>query len=640
MTELPNHRWAQFNQSLLAEEFAYLRALLAPKDGEVKVTAIKETSETRPLPAAIDTLSTLFSLSDFERYLVLLCAGVELDNDLLMAVNKLGASYVSFGLAINVLPNPHWNALAPQEPLRRWRLIYLVEPVESLNQARLTLDERVLHFIAGYNYMDHRLQGFVKVVPACGLLAKPHQLILDQIKQQSWINGGTAEACVLYGDDSTAQRDVAASFAESVGCQLCTLDASKLPVEAQALNALASIWYREQILTKYFLCIEHVDDNTAVSVTEFLAQLNSCVFITAREPTLINGSQISFKINKSDALEQKALWLQALGSNATVLQEAVNKASNHYKLSASDIERLSAEFRDSSATTDTQNYSLKLMKKLRYAHSRNVSSLVQVIEPRLGWSELHLPDMQMQILSSIVSQVRNREKVYREWGFAKAAHLDSGVSALFCGYSGTGKTMAAEVIANDLSLMLWRLDLASVMSKYIGDTEKNLSKIFDAAESAGVVLVVDEADALFGKRSEVNDSRDRYANIGVSYLLQRMECFSGLVILTSNNKSAIDSAFHRRIRFCVSFSLPDAQLRQSIWQSAFPTDAPVRNLDFTKLARLELTGGSIRNIALNAAFQAAELDTDISMELLRNAAQLDAVKTGRALPKSEVGDWL
>jgi SpoVK/Ycf46/Vps4 family AAA+-type ATPase len=193
-----------------------------------------------------------------------------------------------------------------------------------------------------------------------------------------------------------------------------------------------------------------------------------------------------------------------------------------------------------------------------------VEELAQRIEPVAGWNDIVLPEAQKQILRELTAQVRQRKKVYQDWGFAGTGSRGLGISALFAGESGTGKTMAAEVLANELQLDLYRIDLSQVVNKYIGETEKNLKQIFDAAEEGGAILLFDEADALFGKRSDVKDSHDRYSNIEVSYLLQRMEAYGGLAVLTTNMKGALDKAFLRRIRFVVQFPYPDAAHRADI----------------------------------------------------------------------------
>ena len=237
-------------------------------------------------------------------------------------------------------------------------------------------------------------------------------------------------------------------------------------------------------------------------------------------------------------------------------------------------------------------------------------------------------------------QVRQRGQVYEAWGFRRQHDRGLGIAALFAGGSGTGKTLAAEVLASELQLDLYRIDLSSVVDKYIGETEKNLRQIFDAAEAGGVILLFDEADALFGKRSEVKDSHDRHANIEVSYLLQRMEQYRGLAILTSNIKDALDEAFLRRLRFVVEFPFPDAAERAAIWQRVFPPETPTRGLDFNRLARLNVAGGSIRNIALNAAFQAAEVGAPVGMAHILQATRREYEKLQRPLTDAEIRDWV
>src|SRR6266849_687519 len=231
-----------------------------------------------------------------------------------------------------------------------------------------------------------------------------------------------------------------------------------------------------------------------------------------------------------------------------------------------------------------------------------LDALAQRLDVKATWDDLVLPNEQMSLMRQIAGQVRERHKVHAEWGFALKMNRGFGISALFSGESGTGKTMAAEVIANDLRLNLYRIDLSAVVSKYIGETEKNLRKLFDAAEQGGAILFFDEADALFGKRSEVKDAHDRYANIEINYLLQRMEAFSGLAILATNMKSALDPAFLRRLRFVLEFRAHGLAERKAIWQKIFPAETQTVGLDHDRLAKFNLNGGNINNVAINAAF--------------------------------------
>jgi SpoVK/Ycf46/Vps4 family AAA+-type ATPase len=236
--------------------------------------------------------------------------------------------------------------------------------------------------------------------------------------------------------------------------------------------------------------------------------------------------------------------------------------------------------------------------------------------------------------------VAHRTTVYDSWGFGAISARGLGISALFAGSSGTGKTLAAEVLANALALDLYRIDLSSVVSKYIGETEKNLRRVFDAAEDGGAILFFDEADALFGKRSEVKDSHDRYANIEINYLLQRMESYRGLAVLATNRKGDLDPAFMRRVRFVVNFPFPDTSLRAEIWRRIFPTGTPTDDLDVAKLSRLKVAGGNIRNIALNAAFLAAAEGSSVGMFHLQRAAKAECAKIEKPLTEAEIGGWL
>jgi SpoVK/Ycf46/Vps4 family AAA+-type ATPase len=251
-----------------------------------------------------------------------------------------------------------------------------------------------------------------------------------------------------------------------------------------------------------------------------------------------------------------------------------------------------------------------------------LDAFAQRLSSTVGWDDIVLPTDELDALREVADQVAYRHTVYRRWGFADRISRGLGISALFCGPSGTGKSMAAEVIANHLRLDLHRIDLSTVVDKYIGETEKNLRRLFDAAESGGAILFFDEADALFGKRSQVKDAHDRYANIEVNYLLQRMESFTGLAILATNMRSALDPAFLRRLRFVITFPYPDVDQRRAIWARVLPPRTPRDpNLDLDRLARLPATGGMIRNIALNAAFAAAAAATDVTMPLLLAAAR-------------------
>ena len=264
-----------------------------------------------------------------------------------------------------------------------------------------------------------------------------------------------------------------------------------------------------------------------------------------------------------------------------------------------------------------------------------LETLAQRIDVKAGWQDIVLPEDETALLHLIAKQVRQRGKVYQEWGFHQRMNRGKGISALFAGESGTGKTMAAEVIAKDLGLHLYRIDLATVVSKYIGETEKNLRRLFDAVEDGGAILFFDEADALFGKRSEVKDAHDRYANIEINYLLQRLEAYRGLAILATNKKNSIDRAFLRRLRFVVNFPFPSVAERAKIWQKVFPKETPTEELDWERLSRFNFTGGNIHSIALNAAFMAAEAGKSVTIEFVLTAARMEFKKLDKLVSEAD-----
>lgn len=265
--------------------------------------------------------------------------------------------------------------------------------------------------------------------------------------------------------------------------------------------------------------------------------------------------------------------------------------------------------------------------------------LVTLVEPSRRWDDLILPAPVLARLHELAAQVVQRPRVYDEWGFGGPLGRARGITALFAGPSGTGKTLAAEVLAGELGVDLQRVDLAGVVDKYIGETEKHLGAVFDAAERSGALLFFDEADALFGKRTEVRDSHDRYANLEVDYLLQRMEAYPGLAVLATNRRRALDGAFLRRLRFVIEFPVPDVSSRRRIWERALPTEAPTDDLALDVVSRLELSGGSIVNVAVNAAFAAATSEQPIGMAHLESAALAELEKLERLVRASDFSGW-
>jgi SpoVK/Ycf46/Vps4 family AAA+-type ATPase len=368
--------------------------------------------------------------------------------------------------------------------------------------------------------------------------------------------------------------------------------------------------------------------------------MQSMIFVAARDPIRSPRRRfIRLDVRGPSPAEQRGLWRGVLGPSAGDLNGKLGEITAQFSLGPQGIHAAGAEALDALSRRPGEELGSALWEACRSQARSRLDDLAQRIEPAAAWEDLILPSHQKNVLREILANVRQRARVYDAWGFAGKGSRGLGISALFAGASGTGKTMAAEVLAGELRLDLYRIDLSQVVSKYIGETEKNLRRVFDAAEEGGAVLLFDEADALFGKRSEVKDSHDRYANIEVSYLLQRMESYRGLAILTTNMKSELDPAFLRRLRFVVRFPFPDAAGRAGIWERIFPADTPTEGLDVHKLARLNVAGGNIRNIALQAAFLAADEGGPVRMNHLLRAAYTECAKLERPLTEAEIGGW-
>jgi ATPase family associated with various cellular activities (AAA) len=580
-----------------------------------------------PAPGPVDTVVERLGLSAFERDVLLLAAAVELDGEVAALVGKAlgtGDPRPTFALAMAALPEPHWDALTPDRPLRRWRLLTL-HGSGALATRPLAVDEHVLHLLTGLTGTHSGLDGLVAVQDELTSLA-PSQLETAEELAAAVASLRGRLLVRLDGDDRDARSAVAAHLATRLGLELLVVQDAAL-AEADLASA-ATVLDREALLGERLL----VTGNERL-----LALLRSRVVVTdgPAENLVTDRTVVARTVDLPTGQEQVATWLGTMDAELVVepaLDTAVREVAHHYRLSARSIRAIAAEW---SATAQGTPDDLRRLARERARVG--LGALAERVDPRAGWEDLVLPEGQLRLLRDLAGQVRHRSLVYDEWGFGRRANRGFGVTALFAGESGTGKTMAAEVIAGDLGLDLYRIDLSAVVSKYIGETEKNLRRLFDAAEAGGAVLLFDEADALFGRRSEVKDSHDRYANLEVAYLLQRMEGYRGLAILTTNLRSNVDTAFLRRLRFVVQFPFPDRTLRAELWRRAFPPQTPTEELDPVQLAELQISGGSIHAVAVSAAFAAAEQGRAVSPEHVLHGARVEYAKAERTLTDVETG---
>jgi vesicle-fusing ATPase len=618
-------------QGSLVSELEHVRALLLAFSEDAPAPT---PPEIRPggLESPVDRLTRVLGLSEFERELLLLTAAVELDGEVAALVAALQGNdpRPTFALALSTLPQGHWDALGPRSPLRRLGLIELA-PATTLANCHLRIAERVLHHLMGIDAGEERLEGLLREATAVPL--SPTQLLLAD--ELAWTAVGTASrvAVRLDGEDRDAQLGVAQAFAGALGRAALVVHGCALPPPGRELSNVARLVDRESLLLDGLPVIETLDAHES-AVTALLEGLDAPIAVVIGDSPTPTPGRIGLQrsLPLPSPAEGRELWTIALGESAGGdLAEAVEEVAQHFRLSATAIDAAAREL--VSRTGDLAPSDLRRMCRERARIS--LDGLAERVDPVATWDDLVLPDGHLEVLREIVRHVRHRTQVYERWGFGERTARGLGVTALFSGESGTGKTLAAEVIARELDLDLYRIDLATTVSKYIGETEKNLRRVFAAAEASGAVLLFDEADALFGKRGEVSDSHDRYANLEVAYLLQRMESYRGLAILTTNLHSNVDRAFMRRLRFVVSFPFPDAGQRAEIWRRTFPPAAPLNGIDADVLARLVAPGGTIRTIALSAAFSAAEDGSPVTPAHVLRAAQIEYAKTERVLTDAE-----
>jgi hypothetical protein len=658
MSELA--QWQKGNEDYLAAALNWLRLLLmrhvedtspaetVTDEQMAEAQAAMLAAEKTEPPPALSIAARQFGLSSFERDVLLLSTAMELDTRIAYlcarAQDDPNKTYATFALAFSIFAEPSWDALSPERPLRYWRLIEINQPnAQPLSVSAIRADERIVSYIKGLNYLDDRLAPLLIPLEFNesqeDLPASQQELVSTIVRNLRRAAPAAPPVINLLGSDQASKRSISCRATAALGLHLYRLAAELLPRQAAELETLARLWQRESTLLPLALYLDahEVDratqgDGSAQPINRFLTRSNGVFFLDTRDlwPTL-SRLTVAIDVNKPTAAEQQSAWRGALGAAAADNPE---RLGGQFNLDLPTIARCAR-----TVLAETGNNETDLQQRLWsacLARTRpQLDNLAQRLDPRATWDDIVLPPIEKNLLRQIADQVGNRARVYGEWGFARKMNRGLGISALFAGDSGTGKTMAAEVIANELRLNLYRIDLSAVVSKYIGETEKNLRRLFDAAEDGGAILFFDEADALFGKRSEVKDSHDRYANIEINYLLQRMESYRGLAILATNMKSALDTAFVRRLRFIVDFPFPGLVERKAIWKGVFPPEAKTRGLDFDRLARLNLTGGNIHNVALNAAFLAARADRAVSMPLVLDAARAEFRKLGRPLNESD-----
>jgi DNA polymerase III delta prime subunit len=632
-------------------------AAMEARAAELRTQAAATASaawELRPL----QELARLFGLEDFDLSVVLLCLAPEIDRkyEKLYAYlqNDVMRKWPTLDLALDLNCSSLDERLSCRErllpgmPLLFHQLIVFSHETgdgqASLLSRPLRLDDRIAAHLLGADVMDDAIAGFTQVtVP----LATMDDLVVPEELKSRLLNlRDTDESLCLFAGPRGSGRKLAAEV-------LCSMSGRNLLV-ANIPKALAAGIVTPRIAGK---------------LTREAALRNACLYLDGAE-ALLPDDKLQSRLALLDAIEKGAgpaiiattqEWSEALGDPREPISTIPFPTPDHNlrlalwwryapELDRTETSALAAKFqftggRIRSAAAQARRLSGRagvislddLYQACRAQSTSRLTSTARRVTPMYNWEDICLPPEGLAHLREICAHLHYKRQVFGEWRFDHKMSLGKGVSALFVGAPGTGKTMAAEVIAQELKLDLYKVDLSCVVSKYIGETEKNLGRVFDEADRSNGILFFDEADALFGRRSEVKDSHDRYANIEVDYLLQRMEEYQGIVILASNFQRNIDEAFRRRLRFLVEFPIPDEKQRARIWATVFPREAPLHeDIDFGFLAhKFKLTGGSIRNIALSSAFMAVQDEEPVRMHHLIRATRRELRKLGRLCVKAD-----
>jgi len=615
-------------------------------------------------------LKALFNLTSTEMDIVLICLACELDltqQKLLSYLQgNINGNYPSIDVLLNLLSDnleqkTRLRALLQENAVLCKQLLLEVgrEHGTDLSLLRpVRLNERLLNYLLEHDICDkHLAEIAVYSMPQRSL----DKLILPPGLRERVLQFATHEKnfCLyLQGGPGTGKRSLAEAICQKWQRPMLAVDMARL-LTAQNLSFAKSLQLtlREAKFRQAMVYYYHFDslfaEENAWQLRQATEQLNEHPgsVLLAGQNTLLPSLQytqkplLEIKLAKPSADERLQLWRQAwqrLDFDASGLD--IDAVANRFQLVPSQIQAAAYSLYQQQMLQQEPVSNKQLYRVCQQQTTHQMSTLAKHIQPTYSLKDIVLPAACVTQLKDMISYVKNHHVVYEKLGFGKKLAMGKGLNALFAGPPGTGKTMAAEIIADALDLELYKIDLSSIISKYIGDTEKNLSRIFDEAETSNAILFFDEADALFSKRSEVKDSHDKHANVETSYLLQRIEAYQGIVILATNFKRNLDEAFVRRLHFLIDFPFPDSQERAEIWRHIWPARVKLSSkVDLNKLAEhLEIAGGNIRNVALQATFKAIDVNSPLLNELeidiphILYAAERELRKIGKIVNEEEL----
>ncbi|HNC42141.1 MAG TPA: AAA family ATPase [Nitrosomonas sp.] len=630
-----------------------------------------------PLPEQLYQLLQSFSLSRFDICILIIALAPELDlkYERLYAYlqDDVSKKRPSVDLALNLLCP---SALEKMQRRRHFAtdasLIAneLVHLIADTNQSQppllahyLKLDDQIVSFILNEQSIDKRIVSACNLTFPAGNL-RSNAIINDAEKDlpalaKKRIEAGKPLWLYFQGLDTTSKTALAENLASQLSMPILQVDLARLLNAAADFKTACRLTLREARLKGAILYLNEYDtlreSEHAAAHQQFLtqlAQMNGIMILSGIGPWIPHEQGpkgiLSVTFDLPDFSQRLKIWKNTLKTQGIKLSKKdVESLARRFRFTPSQItdvvitatNRAQLQTFNSSESNQSRTLLYGLFAAARIQTRHILAKLAQHIEPKSQLDDLVLPEDAMTQLKEIIVQYLHRETVLETWGFGRKLSYGKGINVLFAGSSGTGKTMAAEILASQLGLDLFRIDLSGVVSKYIGETEKNLDKIYTAAENANAILFFDEADALFGKRSEVKDSHDRYANLEISYLLQKMEQYEGIAILATNLRQNLDEAFVRRLAFIVHFPFPDEAMRRRIWAGIWPASVPLaEDVDLDTLAKqFKLSGGNIRNIALSAAYLAAGNGQGVTRAQIQQAAQREFQKLGKLLAQTGEG---
>jgi hypothetical protein len=538
-------------------------------------------------------------------------------------------------------------------PLRRLQVLHLIEPAGQphapLLSHSLALDGHISAFLLGQTSLNEALSPQAAILPPGEPDALPLPApLLQQLKTLGAVSLERLDESVIHlgGPDTTTRLLAARALAARWKLRLLSVELPPL-AERLGLDLALTLAQREAGLhgaALYLSDLDQLDGQQIIRLRQRVQEEILAPLIFLGSSTKFSWAGLSLPVGELDVPTRIGLWQSSLkqgsANGAGITDRELEALATKFRLTSSEIEaavragRGQARWRNPAEPHITMD---DLYAAARAQSSPILSSLAQKVPLRYRWQDIVLPEDTFAQLREMKTYIEQRHVVYDRWGFGEKLTLGKGLMAMFTGPSGTGKTMAAGILAAAVGLDLYRIDLSGVVSKYIGETEKNLNQVFAQAENSNAILFFDEADALFGKRSEVKDAHDRYANIEIAYLLQKMEEYDGAVILATNLKMNLDDAFLRRMHFVVDFPEPDEDDRHLIWQRSLPDSLPLaKDVDLPLLARrYKLSGGSIRNIVLAAAFLAAEEGQGVAMSHLLHATRRELQKQGKMVSPAD-----